>query len=145
MGFSFFLWLWITNETLMITIPLFPQRVTLFSLCHLQLPESVLRVSGRRERHHGRDQREADWVSLLCSFLDAILFPSAESLCWRSFRGKATCRIWTRSSVQVQLCVWDLLSVGQDVLHRFPQVLQTGTDLPRGSSTVHCLKLLKGC
>lgn len=36
--------------------------VSLCSLCHLQLPESVLRVPGRRERHHGRDQREADRV-----------------------------------------------------------------------------------
>lgn len=34
-----------------------------YSLCHLQFPESLLRVPGRRERHHGRDQGEAHRVS----------------------------------------------------------------------------------
>ena len=33
------------------------------SVCHLQLPEPVLRVSGRRERHHVRDPGEAHTVS----------------------------------------------------------------------------------
>lgn len=34
------------------------------SICNLQLPESVLWVPGRRERHHGRDPRETHRVSL---------------------------------------------------------------------------------
>lgn len=97
------------------------QRSELFSsvflsLCYLQLPESVLRIPGRGERHHGRDQGEAHPVSLgICPWDELQLVVSSACVSLVPVRS---------SNVhQVQLHVRDVLSERTGLLHRLPALL----------------------
>lgn len=80
------------------------------SLCHLQFPEPLLWVPGRRERHHGRDQGEAHRVSRLCfspararrrtglvaaSLIRRVPPPSHNSCCRTTFQTFSVALTWS--------------------------------------------------